>query len=118
MKLITAALALLLSAGLSMAHTVQLEWDPNPPGETVTGYKIYEKTASDTEPPVITWKLIGQTAANLTKASIEAPAGIHIYAVSAFNALGESERSNEVFASIITPPAGLKIIKVTVTATP
>lgn len=109
------ALAALLSAGLSSAqNTVNLEWDPSPPAEGATGYKIYQQVTA--LPPVETgWKLIGETVAPLTKFTVPSqPNGTTVYAVTAYNMFGESPRSNEVNATFLTAPARLRVVTVIV----
>jgi len=123
MKLLTATLALLLSAGLAAAqNSVSLEWDPNPPAEGVSGYRIYQKITTPapgpiggtTPPPAITWKLVG-TATEPKFTVPNVPAGTTTYTVTAFNPGGESGRSNEAQATLLSAPAKLRVVTVIVT---
>jgi len=122
LSLIASIAALLLSAGLASAqNSVTLQWDPNSAAEEVAGYKLYQKVVTApvppaTTPPVVTWKLVGQTAANVTKFTVQniAP-GTTTYAVTAFKGDTESDRSNEVSNTLLLAPKGLKIVTIAVT---
>lgn len=118
MKLTAAALALILSAG-SAAAQISLEWDPNAPAEGVTGYKVWQKVTTPAVPPatepVITWRLIGQTATPVTKFTVQkVPAGTTVYTVTAFSPGGESGRSNEASNTLLTAPGKLRVATVVV----
>jgi len=118
--LFTAAIALLLSCAPAFAqHTVNLEWDKNPETD-IAGYRVYQKITTPAVPPsttpTVTWKLLGGTTPAVTKYSaVNLPAGTHTFAVTAFNAGMESERSNEVAATLLSAPKGLKVTTVVVT---
>lgn len=121
MRSLIATFALILTAGLSLAQTrtVNLEWDPNPPTEGVTGYKVWQKVVTPAPapaPPVISWKLLG-TATETKYAVTGVPVGTSTYAVSAINAGGESARSSEVNATLPAAPRapqGLRVVTVVV----
>jgi len=74
-------LALLLLAGLARADTRTLAWDPNPPEENVTEYRVWEWV--DVAPV-----LVGATGA--TELTFEVGAGTHTWTVTALNAYGLS----------------------------
>src|SRR6478609_3668780 len=100
--LFTAAIALLLSCAPAFAqHTVNLEWDKNPETD-IAGYRVYQKITTPAVPP-------GTTPAVTKYSAVNLPAGTHTFAVTAFNAGMESERSNEVAATLLSAPKGLKV---------
>lgn len=117
---IAAAFALILSASLARAQSeLSLQWEPNAPAERVEGYKVWLKVTTPAPatpegtpaPPVESWKLIGQTAGDVTRFTIQkVPAGTSVYAVSAFNSIRESERSDELSDTPIQAPKGLSIV--------
>lgn len=127
MKTITATiplLALMLFMGQARAqNSVNLAWDANPPEDAVTGYKLYQRitvppVAPATE-PTTSWKLLGQTAADKTEFIIpRVTGGDNIYAVSAFNAKKEGDKSTELTVTIISAVKGLRIKVATIAVTP
>lgn len=116
----TSLAVLLLSAGLASAQTAtSLEWDPSPPAEGVTGYRVYKRVVTPgTAPaaPVTTWELVGTTSAP-TFTLTTVPPGTTTYAVTAFSEGGESLRSNEVSNTFHTPPRVRVVVTITATAT-
>lgn len=122
---INAALALILSAGLSTAQappktTRWLEWEASQPAGLVAGYRIWRKVITPTPAPapgaapaepVVSWELLGEVAAPTTEYNVEGvPPGVTTYTVTAYTAKGrESERSNECEDIWITPPGKLSL---------
>lgn len=123
------AAALLSAAGFASAqNSVKLTWDPSPPGEGVTGYRVYQRvTTPAPEPPagtpppatppapVVTWKLVATVPVTATPAtpvyivSGLAFGAVNAWAVTAFNPWGESSRSKEVAHKVpISPPLNVK----------
>ena len=86
--------AVLLFASLAMAQqTKTLQWDANPAGDNVQGYRIYEAPAA-TGP----WTKIGETAAIQLAVN---PVGLKYYRVTAYNVAGESAPGNTVASDLL-----------------
>ncbi len=108
MKLLLLNLAILLTALTAQAATVSLAWDANPTNQQITKYTVYELTGT-------TWTKLQDAITTIADLANVVP-GVHRYAVTATNILGESGRSNEVETpSAATPPANTRIITISVT---
>jgi hypothetical protein len=81
-------LALLLLAVPPALFAVSLAWDPNPTQDQVTGYNVYQDMGAGA--PV----KVGTTTA--TTFPLTVVPGVRLFFVTAFNATGESNPSNEV----------------------
>lgn len=115
-SILKSLLFLILLTTLGHAHTVKLEWNANPPEDAVTGYRIYEAV---TVSGATTWKPVADTLSTTpSHALLDVKGGKHVYAVTAYNAAGESNRSNEVAVSAISTPSGLKATVITILVEP
>jgi|SRR6478752_3513410 len=130
MKLpLTATALALLTAGFARAqNSVTLEWNKNPEPD-ISGYRIYQKvitpapippagtpTQATPAPPVVTWKLVGTAPASPTPThTVQGlPAGsVATWTVTAFSPSGESGRSNEASASILSVPGNFRVKVIT-----
>lgn len=91
MKRIIASIAAALALAVTAAAAT-LEWDPPPGSAIVVGYRLYEKlTGKDGK---VTWKLVATTQE--TRYPLKDPTPGRVFAVTAYNNVSESERSNEV----------------------
>jgi hypothetical protein len=102
-SLLLATLAFSLSATAQSAPS--LAWNPNPVGDLVTGYNVYEHVGT-------VYNLLTPTPITVTTYSLAgAPAGQHVYAVTALNLRGESAKSTDAtLPAAPTAPAGLKVL--------
>lgn len=93
-------LLLLFLPTIALAESVKFAWDP-PPGEApVSGYKLYISPISGVYgPPVSTVPSTSKTYTFLVPLNMQ---GTFFVTVTAYNSVGESERSNEI--SFITKP--------------
>ena len=109
-KQLLASLVIIFTAFTSQAATVSLAWDANPPSEQITQYTLYELIGA-------TWTKLQDIPSPTTTVVLPSVApGVHIYAVTASNIFGESERSNEVATpDVSTPPQNLRTITITLT---
>jgi uncharacterized protein YxeA len=96
MKILSLLVALLLFASPAWALQAQLSWTDNSNNES--GFKVY-RSPDGTAPFV----QIGSTAANVASFSDASAAAGNCYEVTAFNAAGESARSNR--ACVVAVPA-------------
>ena len=93
----TALLLVCAAAGTGHAAQVTLEWDPNPAGEEITKYTLYEDGSAK-------W------SGTATTATLETTPGVHRYTATATNVWGESEPSEPaVTPGGAQPPAGLRV---------
>ncbi len=105
-------LAFLLTASLASAGmNIKLTWDsPSATEPAPTGYALYRKGGTATAP---TWTLVRRydTATVLTTRIIDITAdGAGTYALTAYNAGGESDRSDEItIPGKPGKPAGVRI---------
>ena len=95
-------------ASLSLAGSITLGWDPNPPHELVTGYIVYMGPISK-EDPLFTGYAVEVDVGDVTEGEMEVPAEYGetgaFFAAIAYNAAGmKSDYSNEVTLPAITPP--------------
>jgi len=81
------------------AAQIQATWSPV---ETATGYKLYYGTQSG----ALSNEKDAQDKTTLT---FELPNGFYYFAVSAYNEHGDSGKSNEVSALILSRPGGLSV---------
>lgn len=110
MRLITCALAVLAILvgvhGESLAVTVSLQWGAS---TGATGYKVYYQADAATQPFGGTGATQGSApidVSNQTSATVSGldPAHAYYFAVTAYNASGESTYSNVVSVPELTPP--------------
>lgn len=120
MKLITAILALVITAASASAQTsVTLTWERSPEPD-VTGYRVYQKTVNP-PPAAITWKLIATVPVTPTPATpiyiVQGLAAgtVNTWTVTAFNGWMESDRSNECAATILKAPRNVTVKPITET---
>ena len=86
---------------VTTSHYVTLTWDANPEPD-IRHYRIYTATAS--QGYTITLAVVSPSSAPMKTVGPFAD-GIHYFVLTAVNELGEeSNRSNEVWASIGLPP--------------
>jgi hypothetical protein len=84
----------------TQASSVRLLWDPNPPAENVTGYKVYWSTTTGV------FNDIPHTIGGATEHVIPnlAPGTTYFFVVTAYNGAGESDFSQEVSAALPGKP--------------
>jgi predicted anti-sigma-YlaC factor YlaD len=100
--LIASAIAALALSAIAAAADVSLAWEPNNPPGTVAKFTVYEKVAG-------VWVKKGETEGT-TFTVTGLTAGLHTFAVTASNAWGESDRSNETTTPPpANPPTNLRI---------
>jgi len=92
---IRSTLILLATVLLAAAGEVRLVWDPNPPGDRVQSYIIYEHIETTFTP-------IAQVTTNRVTVT-NATVGAHCYVVTASNFWGESVFSNEACTLVVEP---------------
>lgn len=83
--------AIFLAAIHAQTASVRLTWDPNPPEDQVTGYKVYWSTVSGI------YDGVPDTIGNRTAHTLSelAPGRTYYFVVTAYNSAGESGYSNE-----------------------
>ena len=91
------AIAALFAAITVQASSVKVTWDPNPPAENVTGYKVYWNTVSQSYSGV-TPDTIGNRTEHVV-INLQ-PGTTYYFVVTAYNSAGESGFSQE--ASVTT----------------
>lgn len=103
-QLFQAILWLVLPLQAALGATVTLKWDPNPAGDTVTSYSVYQATGSGG------FTKIQNVLGTVTTASIlNVSPGLYRFYVTASNQWGESTPSNTVQTpgTVPTPPGSL-----------
>jgi len=100
MKSLLSICFLLLGLHSAAAREIVLAWDPNPPADEVTEYRVYEMTGAG-------WALLGSTETPQWTVGDREP-GYYEFAVTAVNYWGESVRSESASTppGLPTPPAG------------
>jgi hypothetical protein len=78
-----------------MSAQVFLGWDPNAVGDNVLGYKIYEGTQSGVYTEVVD---VGNVTTGFVVLFTN---GLYFFALTAYNAIGESSKSFEIFGNFI-----------------
>lgn len=104
----TLLFSLLLLATPAFADTIKLEWTApttdtsGAPLKSLTGYKLYLSTKSGTYTSPYQYISGAVTNASVVKTT----PGTYYAVVSAYNASGESDKSNEVTFQVVVLPPG------------
>lgn len=118
---IALAVAVGLIPALGHAAEITLSWDPNPPGDAITGYKVYygshagppysggnaQEGASPIDVPLAS--LANPSQPTFTLRGLET-CQLFYFTVTAYNDAGESGFSNEVSTTVVPKPKGVQVV--------